>query len=1383
MQSRTLLTVLALLWLPPSSCLVARAAAPDSCATPDSSSSVPAGAIQVFYPYRSGQEGFDLRWRDLELCWDARYPGGLSNDARATLDNFAKTLVEQFGSNPFGIPVSDFHLVYDYFRYQGMPYNTSDPRDSTSVKLGHPLWAPDIESYNNADRSHADHYLWDPARDLGPDGQYPSPFTTVDEDVTTGHSTSDYKTGNSLGTEGPKIGEHLDLTGTGWTKPNQIANVLYCHEFQHSFPGQSYAGILSEMFSAAAEAVAGNEDTTATSEVPYTWSLLASSPFSSDLCANPRGQRSNYIGRSLFTAYLAYTFRGQDTSPTISSISDDLLRKWAQTPLRRLSDLRGLLNNTDCWDCAQKNYFRAPDGSPLPEYDRFQLLLHNWRVANYVNQPAFAEGQYGYPAAIGFAPSKQFKAWQDFDNCGLDDLVAMPPVVTLSSVHTTREATFVGWRSFGGNTYPLRLQPLGSEYWVVRADTASLGTAPRDLVVRVTPEAIYRCGGADGRLVASVVAYTLRAPDPVESPQWANPSWAQLAVAPKWVDVDSVAGEAEFVVPGFGTTYKAAVVVISLGDGPSRSFELRTGLGYTEALPYRLTLALRGAPADTVASRQILATAGYLDDAPAWSPAGDELVVQSINPSVSSYQQIYRKKLDATPPSRIAPQSQHQYEPDWSPRGDLVAFAQDGAGAAPGQRDIWLVATSGGATPGRLTYQEGFADNPVFQPNGQRIAYVWRQTIYLNGPDPPYMFRWQLRRVNIDGTSDVPLTGLFDWEIRSPRWSPDGKWVYFARNDSLFAVASSGGLAIPRNSVVGKVSTFDFHRGTGRFLAEQPGGAQPIACTLGTPLPFRRVALVDTTLGARDTLVRFYRTGAEFYGPRYSFDGTRIAYSSNQNLVSDRDIFVGQVSYNHPPVFNGLGDQFLEACCPFVLDLNATDPDGESVTYAAAYLPTGSSLSGNRFTWNHPQVGEYWVVFRALDGSGDNRVVYFNVIEGGCCMEGRFAGGGEGGGGSALPPEAEGTAAAPAAGENSLFEGAATGEPTWDAIRLPAPSGAGAYRAWMRAGSTRSASLDALLLLVVDHDPSVAPCLLGRDVVLGRQVAATSARLEDGADVTAALGGMAAEFLRVGAGGSVTLTLPNAAGPLLLEARRLGATDQPDASGIRVQVPDVVGWRTVGQGFPRVGFDQAAVDCGSATEVRLAILSDAELRFAGRLARSSDTPTVRWAVLESARDAKLGDVKSAVASPDGAGVGMTGPDTLGAEFTLPPLAAGQGRDCFLWVEATLQAGRAAGAGNSLAIQAALPTEFALFQNQPNPFGERTAIHFALPAPRVVRLEIFDVLGRRVRLLADQPFPAGYQAIEWDRRDEVGGLVTPGIYLYRMQAGEFRDRRKMVLLPQ
>jgi pimeloyl-ACP methyl ester carboxylesterase len=94
-----------------------------------------------------------------------------------------------------------------------------------------------------------------------------------------------------------------------------------------------------------------------------------------------------------------------------------------------------------------------------------------------------------------------------------------------------------------------------------------------------------------------------------------------------------------------------------------------------------------------------------------------------------------------------------------------------------------------------------------------------------------------------------------------------------------------------------------------------------------------------------------------------------------------------------------------------------------------------------------------------------------------------------------------------------------------------------------------------------------------------------------------------------------------------------------------------------------------------------------------------------------------------------------------------------------------------------------PTGFALEQNQPNPFSIRTTIAFDLPAASRARVEVFDMLGRHIRTLAERDLPAGHHGIEWDRRGDDGSVARPGVYLYRIDAGAFHEQRKMILLAE
>lgn len=95
--------------------------------------------------------------------------------------------------------------------------------------------------------------------------------------------------------------------------------------------------------------------------------------------------------------------------------------------------------------------------------------------------------------------------------------------------------------------------------------------------------------------------------------------------------------------------------------------------------------------------------------------------------------------------------------------------------------------------------------------------------------------------------------------------------------------------------------------------------------------------------------------------------------------------------------------------------------------------------------------------------------------------------------------------------------------------------------------------------------------------------------------------------------------------------------------------------------------------------------------------------------------------------------------------------------------------------------AELPQEFTLGQNYPNPFNASTLIRFALPEDGHVKIDVFNVLGRRVTTLVDQHLTAGYKETRWDGRDSRGAAVGSGIYFYRICTERFTEVRKMVLL--
>ncbi len=92
----------------------------------------------------------------------------------------------------------------------------------------------------------------------------------------------------------------------------------------------------------------------------------------------------------------------------------------------------------------------------------------------------------------------------------------------------------------------------------------------------------------------------------------------------------------------------------------------------------------------------------------------------------------------------------------------------------------------------------------------------------------------------------------------------------------------------------------------------------------------------------------------------------------------------------------------------------------------------------------------------------------------------------------------------------------------------------------------------------------------------------------------------------------------------------------------------------------------------------------------------------------------------------------------------------------------------------------VPRKFALLQNYPNPFNPETTIRFDLPKHSHVTLIIYNVLGQEIKTLFEGPKTTGTHSIKWDGKDALGRNVSSGIYLYRLETGNFIEVKKMVL---
>jgi hypothetical protein len=93
----------------------------------------------------------------------------------------------------------------------------------------------------------------------------------------------------------------------------------------------------------------------------------------------------------------------------------------------------------------------------------------------------------------------------------------------------------------------------------------------------------------------------------------------------------------------------------------------------------------------------------------------------------------------------------------------------------------------------------------------------------------------------------------------------------------------------------------------------------------------------------------------------------------------------------------------------------------------------------------------------------------------------------------------------------------------------------------------------------------------------------------------------------------------------------------------------------------------------------------------------------------------------------------------------------------------------------------LPTSYMLSQNYPNPFNPATNIEYSIPEKGIVKLQIFDILGRVVATLVDDVQDAGVYHSTWIGKTNNGIAASSGVYFYRLQSGNFSKTERMLLL--
>jgi photosystem II stability/assembly factor-like uncharacterized protein len=101
--------------------------------------------------------------------------------------------------------------------------------------------------------------------------------------------------------------------------------------------------------------------------------------------------------------------------------------------------------------------------------------------------------------------------------------------------------------------------------------------------------------------------------------------------------------------------------------------------------------------------------------------------------------------------------------------------------------------------------------------------------------------------------------------------------------------------------------------------------------------------------------------------------------------------------------------------------------------------------------------------------------------------------------------------------------------------------------------------------------------------------------------------------------------------------------------------------------------------------------------------------------------------------------------------------------------------------NEINVSVNNPAEFSLLQNYPNPFNPSTTINYSLPQNASVKLVVYDILGKEVRTLVNSREDAGRYQVQWNGLNNSGHAVSTGIYIYRINAGDFVHQKKMMFM--
>ncbi len=338
------------------------------------------------------------------------------------------------------------------------------------------------------------------------------------------------------------------------------------------------------------------------------------------------------------------------------------------------------------------------------------------------------------------------------------------------------------------------------------------------------------------------------------------------------------------------------------------------------------------------------------------------------------------------------------------------------------------------------------------------------------------------------------------------------------------------------------------------------------------------------------------------------------------------------------------------------------------------------------------------------------------------------------------------------------------------------------YKLEIREEETEHSFFDMVILKTIDHPQDVEIGINVEDEIIPVSTAYTPVSAisggEDYADVL---------------NGDITWFEGCAGDTMVVEFGIIDEVDdkelwlESDRNGYPISIEiERDGWEYVTSVFPRNNFSQIPIvslsefiDDEEALALRLIWFADHNLKTI-RIVQPEDELIVETtSPLVLAIHSQLGNVKQELLNEDEEYAEVIPGDTLRLEFAVTGQTPGCMRD-FVFVSNGYYTTETGG-GGAQTMDSKVPKVFSLSQNCPNPFFGETIINYTLPRETRVSLKIYDVSGRVVTTLVDEPQNAGYYGLKWKGVGSSDRKVAAGVYFIRMEASDYRKTKKIILL--